>query len=363
MNRQKNKLICLLLVLAVLAGTIAGCATESDRPSQTPPLISVPTTSDNTVPITPSESQTEPTVPTEVPSEPTVPTAPPTEPAVTEPPAVTPPVVQPPAIGAAQSFIYDTRIHRFVYASTDIDTALYPASITKLFTSYVALQFLEPTDSVTIGNELSLVAQDASVAGLKRGSTWTVEGLLYASLLPSGCDASYVLAVAAGRNLLLDPEAPIEDALHAFMTQCNFLAWELGMENTNLVTPDGYHHNDHYISIMAYPIIADCILSNDILSSIAQTPQITVSYTNASGKTRTKHMNNTNKLLRSDYPEFYRSEAVGLKTGSTSPAGGCLLTAYQVEDGYIIIGVFGCSDKNIRFSDANTLFDYYIELQ
>jgi D-alanyl-D-alanine carboxypeptidase len=54
---------------------------------------------------------------------------------------------------------------------------------------------------------------------------------------------------------------------------------------------------------------------------------------------------------------------VGLKTGSTSPAGKCLLAAYQVEGGYLIIGVFGCIESTSRFTAANTLFDCYLEQQ
>lgn len=365
MKTQRNKLICLLLLLSMLMGTVTGCAADTPGMSQKPTVPSAPTTSATTTPAAPTEST--PTSPTEEPTEPTVTEPPATEPPVTEPPATEPPpalpTLQPPAIKAAQAFIYDTRTNHFLYTSTPLDTALYPASITKLFTSYVALQFLDLKETVTIGKELSLVSPDASVAGLEKGSTWTVEGLLYAALLPSGCDASYVLAVAAGRNLLLDPDAPIQDALHAFMTQCNFLASELGMENTHFVTPDGYHHKDHYISMMAYPIIAECILTDDALCSIVKAPKITVTYTNASGRKCTKQMNNTNKLLRPDRPEFYRNEAVGLKTGSTTPAGYCLLSAFQVEGGYIIIGVFGCPERDNRFSDTNTLFDYYMQHQ
>lgn len=356
MREPKYRFICLLLALVMLMDATAGCEAKEPAATQVPTASPAPSTSASTTPTVPNETSA-PTTPTEttVPTESTAPTAP------IEPPTVDVPTLLPPAIQASQAFIYDTRIDHFVYTSTPTETALYPASITKLFTSYVALLHLELSDPVTIGDELSLVAPDASVAGLEQGSVWTVEGLLYAALLPSGCDASYVLAVATGRELLQDPDATTKDALNAFMTQCNFLAWELGMENTQFVTPDGYHHEDHYISIMAYPIIADCILSDEILSAMVAQPHVTVTYTNASGKIRTMRMNNTNRILRPDYPGFYRSEAVGLKTGSTTPAGFCLLSAFRVEGGYIIIGVFGCTERESRFADTNTLFDYYIE--
>ena len=362
MKKHRYKLICLLLILSITTGIIAGCTADVPASSQQPSGTTVPSvptaTTHETVPTDPSVPPT---------SEPSATEPPVTEPPVTEPPVTEPPVTEPapppPVLQAANGFIYDLGSRSFLYTSVPADTALYPASITKLFTAYVALEFLELSAEITIGKELSLVAWDASIAGLEKGSVWTVENLLYASLLPSGCDASYVLAVAAGRALLQDPDATIDDACKAFMAQCNFLALELGMENTHFVTPDGYHHEDHYISVMAYPIIAQCILENEALRGIVQTQRVTITYTSPSGQPRTTEMRNTNRCLRSDHPQFYRSEAVGLKTGSTTPAGGCLLAAYRTEESYVVVGVFGCPDKISRFSDANALFDYYLQLQ
>ena len=346
MKRYRYKLICLLLAVSILLGMATGCTSD---PS---PTTGAPTPPASTAPAVPTEPSTQPTVPT---------TLPPTEPsAPTEP---TQPGLQPPALTATQCFIYDMRTRQFVYTSADIDTALYPASITKLFTAYVALQFLEPTESVKVGKEVELVAYDASKAGLEKGQTWTGEALLYCALLPSGCDASYTLAVAAGRKILLDPKASVDDALKAFMVQCNILAQELGMENTNFVTPDGYHNKNHYISILAYPIIAQCILEDEVLSAIVKTPSTTVTYANMAGRKLKTKMWNTNKILRTGFPDIYRSEVVGLKTGSTKQAGNCLLSAFFVEGGYIIIGVFGCPEKNDRFTDTNALFDFYLSLE
>ena len=351
MKKRNYNLICLLLVASMMLGLLSGCVSNETITSQNPTIPSTTIAPNTTAPTLPSE----PTV-TEPPMEPT---DPPTDP--TEPP--TEPLPEPPAVKAKNAFIYDTRTGSFLFSSADIDTALFPASVTKLFTAYVALQFLDPAESITVGNELSLVAEDASVAGLEKGQTWTVEGLLYCALLPSGCDASYTLAVAAGRKILLDPDASVKDAVKAFMVQCNFLAWELGMENTNFVTPDGYHKKNHYISIMAYPIIAQCILEDEVLSAIVKCSSTTVTYKNAAGRKCSTKMWNTNKLVNSAATEFYRSEAVGLKTGSTTPAGYCLLSAFQVEGGYIVIGVFGCSVKEHRFTETNKLFDYYLQLQ
>ena len=50
---------------------------------------------------------------------------------------------------------------------------------------------------------------------------------------------------------------------------------------------------------------------------------------------------------------------MGLKTGHTSYAGYCLLSAFWIDGRYVIVGVFGCPEYDSRFDDTLTLIDYY----
>lgn len=346
MVAKHYKRIALLLVLAAVLGFVGSCvAYEPTDPGSAVLPPTVPTVPATTAPTEPV--QTEPPQPT--------------EPPVTYPqkPAMQPPL-SPPATAAKYAFIYDTRTEHFLYSNVLVDTSLYPASVTKLFTSYVALTCLSPDETVTIGKERDLVAADASIAGLQKGTVWTVEGLVYGALLPSGCDASYSLAAAAGRKLLADPNASPKKAVAAFMEECNRIAGELGMTNTHFVTPDGYHDPDHYVSLRSLMIIARLALEQELLRTAAGTTQITLTYWNKNGTALQTTMHNTNRTLHPGLTEFYRPEAVGLKTGSTTPAGKCLLAAYRLEGGYLIVGVFGCIDSLSRFSAANTLFDFFM---
>lgn len=405
MHPGRIRYISLLLVFALLAGVFAGCQWPGETPgitsstmapigtTHTAPgtTVTVPGTTapGATQPTQPQPTIPQPTEPQPTEPQPTVPQ--PTDPQPTQPPPTRPrpPQTLPtgskptnpmntapssttvtidpeaphfPKLYGKNAFIYDTRTGEFLYSTQDVALGLYPASVTKLFSAYVALQYLKVQDKITVGSELASVATDASVAGLQRGDVWTVEALLYGALLLSGCDASYTLAAAAGRVILADANASASKAVSAFMAECNRLAKEMGMENTNLVNPDGYHHKDHRISMQAFAIIAECILENDCLSRVVKTLSVTVTYTNSAGKTCTKEMRNTNKTIDPNDREYYRKESVGLKTGNTGAAGGCLLGAYRVEDGYIVIGVFGCPDWDSRYADANALFDFYMEI-
>ena len=58
---------------------------------------------------------------------------------------------------ARQILVYDTNTDTILYSKSVAGGKLYPASITKLFSTYVALQYLDPDTVITAGDELDLV--------------------------------------------------------------------------------------------------------------------------------------------------------------------------------------------------------------
>lgn len=305
----------------------------------------------------PSTAATEPATAPSTQPDPLPPSAGPTlQQATMQPPAWK--FVTLPSISAKEYFVYDVEMGDFLYISDNTTKQMYPASTTKLFTTYVALQYLSPDDVITVGSELNYVAWDASRVGFQKGDQVSVKTLAYGALLPSGCDASYILAAAAGRAILGQKNATAKNAIAAFMEECNRMAKDMGMKKTHLVTPDGYHDPDHKISLQAFVIIGKACLENRLIAKIVSTASTTVSYTKSSGKSTTVTLKNTNYIIHSDN-KYYNGNCIGLKTGFTNAAGYCLLTAYKVNGRYVLIGVFGCKESNDRFKDANKLFDAY----
>lgn len=269
---------------------------------------------------------------------------------------------------AQQYFVYDVGSDTFITSSASAQERVWPASVTKLFTAYVAMQFVEPDRPITAGDALDQVAWGSSVAKLGKGDTLSAEQLVEAMLLPSGNDAAYVLAAEVGKIIADDFNINDVAAVMTFMEEMNRQAQELGMTGSHFVNPDGIHSDDHYMSYADLCLLGKLSLQNetimkyanvarDVVSLPSQLEQPSVSADSnpdlAPGQVEWK---NTNKLIHED-SEYYCPYAVGLKTGQTPTAGSCLLSAFEMDGKQWIIGVFGCPEEDDRFDDTIQLFN------
>ena len=83
---------------------------------------------------------------------------------------------------------------------------MYPASMTKIMTTIVAIENLKDLDQeITLTNEMfeGLYEQDATQAGFQPGETVRAIDLLYGVMLPSGAECCIALAdTIAGLSLI-----------------------------------------------------------------------------------------------------------------------------------------------------------------
>lgn len=256
-------------------------------------------------------------------------------------------------ISAAQYFVYDCEAKQFVAKAEDVSTKIYPASVTKLFTAYVALQYLDAAKSVKAGEVLNKVAAGSSVAEIKKGDVLTVEQLIAGMLLPSGNDAAYILAAEAGRAMYGEKanEVSTDEAVKRFVKEMNDQAKILGMNGTNFANPDGIHSDSHYSTYADLAVLGTLVLADPVLMKYAATSSMDV--TLASGSV---NWHNTNAII-DPQSEYYCSLCTGLKTGQTPMAGSCLLSAFEYRGRTLIIGVFGCKEVDDRFPDTLQLFN------
>ena len=260
--------------------------------------------------------------------------------------------------------VYDLSGNYFGALSGQYTDRVYPASITKLFTAYTAMWHLRVDKLITAGDELDMVVWGSSVAGIKKGDTLTVEQLIEAMLLPSGNDAAYVLAAAAGRDIREDPNLSAQAAVNAFMEEMNSMAASVGMIDAHFVNPDGIHDQQHYMSLYDIALLGLLVYDNPTISKYAALPVgNNPRYTEpAQGETENtsddapKQWKNTNELIQPD-SVYYCPYATGMKTGQTPNAGSCLLSSFNYKGRVLIIGVFGCEEKDDRFVDTLQLFN------
>ncbi|HEY4255109.1 MAG TPA: D-alanyl-D-alanine carboxypeptidase family protein [Chlamydiales bacterium] len=221
-------------------------------------------------------------------------------------------------------------------------TPIYPASTTKLAT---ALFFMDqkkiPLDQmVTVSREAVHIESDGSSMGLLRGEVLNVEALLHGLLLVSGNDAANVLAeIASG-------------TVGQFMQELNQYLQQIGCKESHFVNPYGYHHAEHVSTAADLALIAQKVIQQPILRSIAGKASYQKPKTN---KQPSMELKQTNGLLKPG--KYFYSKAIGLKTGRHSASGNNLVAAATHEERTLIAVVLGCETNAIRFSEAKKLFE------
>lgn len=255
-------------------------------------------------------------------------------------------------ITATRYFVYDVREGTYLQQKGNLQDKLYPASITKLLSVYVLLQYMDPADTVVVGDALTLVQPDSSLANLQEGDQLTVGQLIEAMMLPSGNDAAQTAAVAAGRIIAGNPAITPEEAAAAFVGEMNRQAVALGMNGSHFANADGFHHDDHYTTMADLTTLAAKVLADPTIVGYTSTIQDNVVL-----QGRTEEWKNTNFLLNPGY-EAHIPATIGLKTGYTGEAGSCLISAFFVKDRLLIIGVFGApAYTEDRYLDTVELFN------
>lgn len=258
---------------------------------------------------------------------------------------------EPREITAKRYFAYDVREETYLVKQGDADEKLYPASITKLLTAHVVLQYMKPEDTVVVGDALSLVHEGSSTAGLVEGDILTVEQLISAMMLPSGNDAAQVAAVAAGR-VMGGKDLDCQTAVSTFVAEMNKQAEALGMKNSHFENPDGWHHENHYTTMNDLVILSKKVLANPLILKYTSLAEDAVQM-----EGRTLEWKNTNYLLHSQ-GEAFVPNTIGLKTGYTDAAGSCLISAFFEGDRLWIIGVFGCPAYTMdRYLDTVDIYN------
>ena len=237
--------------------------------------------------------------------------------------------------------------------SKEPDAKCYPASLTKLVTALVAMDYATADTPITVGDEIYMIDPGSSRAYLTVGTRLTMEQLLQALLLPSGNDAAYTVAVQVGRIIAGDQSLSNQAALDRFMTKMNEKVTALGCTGTHFANPDGIHQDDHYTTANDMLKIATAVLEQEVIARTVALPKVRDSRL-LSGQV--VNWKNSNRLVQENNAYSYAG-ATGMKTGTTDEAGYCLIASAVREGQTSIAVVMGAPAEHNRWEDASGLLD------
>ena len=245
-----------------------------------------------------------------------------------------------PEINSASAIVYDMDADTVILDKNSREVRSV-ASLTKIMTVLAAIENIDDfSASVTITNEmLAGIYWNASVAGLKVGDTVTYMDLFYAAILPSGADATQVLAYAVSGN--------VSD----FVTKMNELATRIGATNTHYVNTTGLDQEGAYSTAYDQMLILAYALENPIFKTVYTTKN----YTLTNGLEVEATVNKYNRVLNLD-----TSKIIGSKTGNTGDAGLCMSALFYHEDHEMLLITLGAEvieDVPYNLIDTLTLID------
>ncbi|HHV94275.1 MAG TPA: D-alanyl-D-alanine carboxypeptidase [Firmicutes bacterium] len=234
-----------------------------------------------------------------------------------------------PEISATSAILLEGTTGTVLYAKNE-HIRRPPASTTKILTALLALEEGNLNDIVSISQRAASIR--GSSAGIRARQRIPLKDLLYGLMLPSGNDAAVAIA-----EHLAGSEAE-------FVKWMNARARELGAVNSHFANPHGLDHPDHYSTAFDLAMITRVALLYPMFGEIVRKTHHQARF---DGSQWSWH--NTNRLL------FSFEGAEGVKTGTTSGAGHCLVAAAS-RDGRQLISVV-LNSRN-RWHDAAQLLEY-----
>lgn len=248
-----------------------------------------------------------------------------------------------PSIGAQAAILIDANNGSILYAK-NIHERLYPASITKLLTTYIAVSQMNLEDEITFSPDaVSSIRwwEDANM-GVNPGTTLPLKDVLSGILVGSANEAAYALA------------EHISGDITSFSALMNQTAKELGCTNSNFVTPNGIHDEKHYTTAYDMAMIAKAFFSNDTLSQLSGTLQYQVPVNETQVK---ENIILTAKSQLLPGKAYAYDSLIGTKTGYTDSARQTLVSCAQ-KNGMKLICVILKEENPYQYSDTVELFEY-----
>jgi D-alanyl-D-alanine carboxypeptidase (penicillin-binding protein 5/6) len=253
----------------------------------------------------------------------------------------------PPVVSARAWAIADGRDGRFLWGGNET-AELNMASTTKVMTAWLVLRLAADNPRV-LEEPIVISAQAARTTGssaqIRAGDRLTIRSLLYGLLLPSGNDAAAALAEHFGPRFCGAEKSvpPVE----AFVREMNRQAAALRLAETRYLDPHGLGRN--HTSARDLVKLGWQAMRNATFRDYVRTRRHQCEVIGGDDARRTVTWNNTNRLLDIEGYD-------GIKTGTTTAAGSCLVASGRHGADHLFIAVLGATSNDSRYVDTRNLF-------
>jgi D-alanyl-D-alanine carboxypeptidase (penicillin-binding protein 5/6) len=241
----------------------------------------------------------------------------------------------PSGLRASAVLLVDEASGAVLYAR-NADERLPIASTTKLMTAFAVEQTKRASD--TLVEQPYRAGIGESLAPVPPGTRLSVADMLRAMLLPSGNNVAHSLAIDVGGSVAV------------FVAEMNSWAALLGMTRTHysnpigLDTPAGNRSTASDLATLTRALLAD-----PLMRSIVDQPRARLAHGIV--------VPNLNDLI------VRHPWVVGVKTGSTTDAGYCLVGAADLHGIRVISVVLGAPSKHVRDVDSLALLRYGLDVE
>lgn len=236
----------------------------------------------------------------------------------------------PPEISARNAVLIELNSGKVLYEK-NADEKAYPASITKIMTALLAIDYGDLNKKVKISQNAEGI--EGSSIYLEKGEKILLRDLLYGLMLRSGNDAAVAISEVIGGTT------------ENFVSMMNKRACEIGAKNTHFMNPSGLHHKEHYTTAKDMAMIARAAMKNPEFKTIVKAK----SWKTERGNGKYNYFYNKNKVV------YQYESGTGIKIGYTKAAGRTLVASSEKNGMELICVVMNAPNW---FQDAYNLMDY-----
>ena len=252
---------------------------------------------------------------------------------VTPPPQTPPDIIKPPPIQGASAALLWTNKNKII-AEKNGDSAIYPASTTKILTCIIALEEGHTLLKKEANISSFSIKQDGTLLGISPDNPIILEQLLYGMMLVSGNDAASAVAETVGGEY------------HRFIQMMNEKANIIGCTNSHFSNASGLTDPTHYSTAIDMTKIAAYAMNNQMFRDIVSKKIYNMTYVDGT----VQLIKNRNEFLDSKY-----YGANGIKTGMTEAAGECLVASAERNGQLLIMSVY---NDEARWQDVQKWLNY-----